>query len=393
MGIKVREKVKGSGVWWVFVNHDSDRSSTLVGSLKAANRTKEDLEHKLALGLELFPEKNHAPMVPTFASYYEKFERTCLKSSCRESTVDRYNMDFRLYLKPKFGALPLNQITREKIKELTTELLEKGRARNSIRNTAAILRLVLNQAIEDGLLVSNPAMRLAKFFKQARAARKIDFLTAEEVPLFLEQARIRDEKKKRGDPEYYPSFLCAVHTGMRAGELAGLQWPDIDWNGKFIVVCRSVKEGKVNPTKTDKIRRIDMSDDLAEELKAFRRRQLAEAMRQGRNEIPEWVFASGEGTPLDIHNVSKREFPKCLEKAGLRRIRFHEARHTFASLLLQNGESPQYVKEQLGHSSIKITGDTYGHLIPGSNRQAVNRLPSLTRKPAGRETIREEQRG
>jgi integrase len=62
---------------------------------------------------------------------------------------------------------------------------------------------------------------------------------------------------------------------------------------------------------------------------------------------------------------------------GLRRIRFHECRHTYASLLLQNGESPTYVKEQLGHSSIKITVDIYGHLVPGANRQAVNRLPSL----------------
>jgi len=78
-----------------------------------------------------------------------------------------------------------------------------------------------------------------------------------------------------------------------------------------------------------------------------------------------------------MKNLKKRHFPKCLQKAGLRRIRFHECRHTFASLLIQNGESLAYVKEQLGHSSIKITVDTYGHLVPGANRQAVNRLPSL----------------
>jgi len=140
----------------------------------------------------------------------------------------------------------------------------------------------------------------------------------------------------------------------------------------------------------DKVRRIDLSDDLAEELKTYRRRQLEEAMLAGRNELPEWVFPSGEGTPFDLHNVSKREFPKCLEKSKLRRIRFHDLRHTFASLQIQNGESLAYVKEQLGHSSIKITVDVYGHLVPGANRQAVNRLPSLNTKPAEKQERTDE---
>ena len=80
---------------------------------------------------------------------------------------------------------------------------------------------------------------------------------------------------------------------------------------------------------------------------------------------------------MDPYNLKDRYFYKCLEKAGPRRIRFHDLRHTFATLLLQNGESLAYVKDQLGHSSIRTTVDTYGHLVPGANRQAVNKLPSL----------------
>jgi integrase len=120
-----------------------------------------------------------------------------------------------------------------------------------------------------------------------------------------------------------------------------------------------------------------MSDDLAAELAAYRRRRLEEAMSAGTNEIPAWVFAPGEWTPIDMHNVSRREFPNCLAKAQLRTIRFHDL-HTLASLLIQNSESLAYVKEQLGHSSIKITVDIYGRLVPGANRQAANRLPSLS---------------
>ena len=167
---------------------------------------------------------------------------------------------------------------------------------------------------------------------------------------------------------------------MRAGELAGLQWGDIDWNGKFMMVRRSIgKNRKVYPTKTNKVRRVDMSDDLLGELGAFRRRRLAEALQMGSNEIPEWVFGSTNGSALDMHNVERREFEKCLQDAKLRKIRPHDLRHTFGSLLIQNGEPLAYVKEQMGHSSIKVTVDIYGHLVPGANRQAMNRLPSLSR--------------
>jgi integrase len=97
------------------------------------------------------------------------------------------------------------------------------------------------------------------------------------------------------------------------------------------------------------------------------------------------VFCNREGNPEEIHNLKNRYFFRCLTKAGLRHIRFHDLRHTFASLLIQNGESLAYVKDQLGHSSIKMTVDVYGHLVPGANRQAVNRLPSL--RTAGQETV------
>jgi integrase len=93
-------------------------------------------------------------------------------------------------------------------------------------------------------------------------------------------------------------------------------------------------------------------------------------LKDGKN-IAEWAFASGEGTPIDMHNVEKRELEKCLAAAKLRRIRFHDLRHTTASLLIQNGAPLAYVKDQLGHSSIKITVDIYGHWVPGANRQEM----------------------
>jgi integrase len=377
MGVKIREKVKGSGVWWVFVNHDGERSSILIGSQRAANRAKEDLEHKLALGLPILPERIEEPKL-TLEAYYRKFERTYLKTACRESTAERYDGCFRIHILPKFGSLSLPEVTREGVKELVADLVEKKLAKPTIRIITANLCTVLSHAIEDKLITYNPATKLSRFYKQAPIRHEmIEPLTTGEVEKFLATARQHDSQKRYKDiPDYFPLFLCAIHTGMRAGELAGLQWSDIDWNGKFLVVRRSIdKKGNVHPTKTGKIHRIDMSDALAAELVDLRRRRKEEYLGRGKNEIPDWTFCNSDGGLIDIQNLKNRHFFKCLEKAKLHRIRFHDLRHTFASLLLQNGESPVYVKEQLGHSSIKMTVDIYGHLIPGANRQAVNRLP------------------
>ncbi len=106
-----------------------------------------------------------------------------------------------------------------------------------------------------------------------------------------------------------------------------------------------------------------------------------EAMRKGTNEISQWVFASPRGSFLDMNNVKQRYFKRVLRKAGLRDIRFHDLRHTFASQLLCNGANILYVSQQLGHANPQITMTIYSHWIPNDNqREAMNRLPSLNRR-------------
>jgi integrase len=206
--------------------------------------------------------------------------------------------------------------------------------------------------------------------------KEIEPLTEAEGIKFLEAVR-------QHSPQHFALFLCAIHTGLRSGELAGLQWGDLDENGKFLVVRRGIVRGKINLTKSGEVRKVDVSDSLLAALLELRRNRKEALLAQGKNELPatNWIFENEDGGFQDMKNLKKRHFEKCLQKAGLRRIRFHECRHTFESLLIQNGESLTYVKEQLGHSSIKITVDVYGHLVPGANRQAVNRLPFLGLPP------------
>lgn len=164
--------------------------------------------------------------------------------------------------------------------------------------------------------------------------------------------------------------------------MLGLQWGDVDFHGRFIEVRRNRVAGRTTTPKNGKTRRVDMSAQLTQGLRELLTARKAETLRKGWKHMPEWVFCNEEGKPLDGDNLRRRVFYKILAKAGLRRIRLHDLRHTFASLLIQNGESLAYIRDQLGHSSIQVTVDTYGHLIPGANRQAVDRLDDdTTRTP------------
>jgi integrase len=373
MGVKIREKIKGSGQWWVFINHGSRRKSKLVGSKKAAEKVQEIIAARLKLGEPIEDEsKNQALEAPTLDAYFERFKKI-LEGSVRESTRDCYEGRYNNGIRPELGGLYLDKITRERVEEFTSSLVGKGLAKDTIRLTLATLRKILNKALRARLIADNPATRLGEFYRQAPTRHKeIEPLTEAEVIKFLEAVR-------QHSPQHFALFLCAVHSGLRSGELAGLQWGDFDENGKFLTVRRGIVRGKINPTKSGKIRKVDVSDALLAALLDLRRTRKELLLAEGKNELPStnWIFQNEDGGFPDMKNLKDRHFHKCLQKAGLRRIRFHDLRHTFASLLIQNGEPLTYVKEQLGHSSIKITVDVYGHLVPGANRQAVNRLPSL----------------
>jgi integrase len=209
-------------------------------------------------------------------------------------------------------------------------------------------------------------------------------------------------------------ILTAVRTGVRMGELFGLQWGDCDFNSRFLEIRRNITRGRIETPKSGQLRRVDMSKQLSEALQELRRRrkllyfnvrseaeklrntgtdeaeipsivgrqfthsvQFVRSVLQDDGEIPAWVFIGEEGQPHEQNNFRNRVFAGVLTKAGIRQVRFHSLRHTFASLLLQQGESVTYVKEQMGHHSIQVTVDIYGHLIPGGNKQAVDQLDDV----------------
>jgi len=374
VGVTVREKIKGSGVWWVFVNHKRQRTSIKVGRRRAALKVGETIQAQLKLGF--FPMQQEK--APTLQIWYQRFEKTYLASAVSASTADSYKYNFKNHVLPALGSKPLDQITRADMEVFVASLVvHKKLAKDTIATIVKELRKVLNHAREHRIISENPAAGLGKLYSQAPTRHEnIEPLNREEVPLFLKATQTYS-------PEHYVLFLAALHSGLRQGELMGMQWPDIDWNGKFILVKRGIDRvhSMVVPTKNKKIRRVDLSDELLAELALLRKKRKEEWLSKGKNEIPEWVFCNQKGGWLDASNVVNRHFHKCLEKAGLRRLRFHDLRHTYASLLLTDGAPIAYVSEQLGHSSIELTVKRYGHLTPGANRAFINNLPGRKSAP------------
>jgi len=378
VGVKIREKIRGSNEWWVFINYNGKRTSKKVGSKKAALEVAETIQAQLKLNFPVFPKQQEKPAVPILQIWYQRFEQTYLSSAVSASTADSYKYNFKNHILPALGSKPLDQITRADMEVFVASLVvHKKLAKDTIATIVKELRKVLNHAREHKIISENPAAGLGKLYSQAPTRHEnIEPLNREEVPLFLKATQTYS-------PEHYVLFLAALHSGLRQGELMGMQWPDIDWNGNFILVKRSIDRVHriIVPTKNKKIRRVDLSDELLVELALLRKQRKEEWLSKGKNEIPEWVFCNQRGSWLDASNVVNRHFLKCLERAALRRLRFHDLRHTYASLLLTDGAPIAYVSEQMGHSSIELTVKRYGHLIPGANRSFVNNLPGRESAP------------
>jgi integrase len=198
-------------------------------------------------------------------------------------------------------------------------------------------------------------------------------------PFTRDEARVVLAAAQKQFPEWHPFIFCGLRTGMRVGELLGLQWGDVDWRGRFLRVERNVVRGNLTTPKNHQQRRVDMSAQLRAVLRLWRRHQRAVWLKRGEPR-PDWIFSSASSTPLDISNVSKA-FGLILDKAELHRRGLHQMRHTFASLLINAGEPVTYVSRQLGHRDSSIRLRVYARRLPEAHRERASTDSTTRNQP------------
>jgi integrase len=301
----------------------------------------------------------------TLGAYLDRWLADSLRGTVRASTCERHEINVRVHINPSLGNVRLKGLTPAHVRGLHREKLDSGLASATVRKIHSTLHKALSQAVSDGLIPRNAADVKAP----RPAPKEMRPLSEGEACTFLDVARTSGDR-------FEPLYVLAITTGLRRGELLGLRWEDVDLERGTLRVGRSLvrEEGRhtVGETKTRRGRRqVNLTPRTVNALKAHRKRQLEERMRLAETYKDHGlVFSTSIGTPVNPENLVNRSFKPLLEKAGLPKIRFHNLRHTCATLLLGRGVHPKFVQELLGHATIAITLDTYSHYLPSMGDQA-----------------------
>jgi integrase len=297
--------------------------------------------------------------------YLERWLADSVLDTVRPTTYERYEQIVRIHVRPALEGVKLKNLTPAHVRGLYREKLQAGLSPRTVQYIHVTLHKALKQAVQDGLIPRN-ATEAVKAPQVRR--QEISPLSAEQVKVLLETAC--------GD-RLEALFVLAIHTGLRQGELLGLKWEDVDLESGTVRVRRTLATTKSGPMltapKTKGSRRsVKLTQGASDALRSHLTRQLQEIDRVGslwrENGL---VFASETGEPLDRRYLTSRRFKVLLKSAGLPAIRFHDLRHTCATLLLTKNVNPKIVSEMLGHATIAITLDTYSHVLPNMRDQAA----------------------
>jgi len=263
----------------------------------------------------------------------------------------------RNHLIPEFGTMRLSAIQPRDVRSWIAEASRQGVAPNTIRAIASTLGRIVKTAVRDGLIGRSPCDGVE--MPRAGVAPEMRFLTAAEVVRLAEAI----------DRRYRAAIYLAAYSGLRWGELAALRPERLDLDRGFVEVRESLADvsGQLltQPPKSGRARSVSMPGFVCDVLKAHAA-EFADARH---------VFTSPSGGPLRRSNWYRRQFKPAVSAAGLDpRFRFHDLRHTCAALAIAQGAHPKAVQERLGHSTVRLTLDCYGHLLPGLDERLCDDL-------------------
>ncbi len=354
------------GRWAASLSIGKGKRKHFLGRTRAEVAAKlVDAQKKLMEGLPVVDERQ------TTSQFLQDWLKAS-KDRLRPRTWTRYDELIRLYVTPEIGSTRIARLSPQQLNKVYTKAREKGRSSSTVHQVHAVLHKALRQATAWGATARN----VADFVDVPQVQRQeMKALTPEQARKLLEAAK---------GNRFEALFVLAVMTGMRQGELLGLRWQDVDLDAGTIRVRQTAQrvkgEGLVfGPPKTEKSRRrIEVSETVVAALRRHRTKQVAERLKLGGHyEDRDLVFANECGKPLEVSNLTNRYFRPLLEKAGLPRVRFHDLRHTAATLMLAARQDVKVVSEMLGHSQTAFTMDRYQHVSESMQRQASRAVEAL----------------
>lgn len=300
----------------------------------------------------------------TVENYLTRWLEEVARPRVRPGTYRGYEQLVRVHLIPALGRKRLDRLTPADVQSLLNAKVEAGLSPRTVQYMHAVLRSALKQAHRWSMVPRN----VAALVDSPKVEREeIQPFGSNEVRALLDAVA--------GD-RLEALYTVAVTMGLRQGEALGLQWDDVDLEAGTLSVRRQLLRSggrlELKPLKTARARRtLTMPQVVIASLIEHRRRQIAAGV------VPAgYVFAATTGSPLDARNVV-RMFKAVLRRASLPDRRFHDLRHSAASLLLVQGVAPKVVQGILGHSQIGVTMDTYSHLVPELHRDAADRIDAL----------------
>ncbi len=303
----------------------------------------------------------------TLGDYLDRWLNDSVKDSVKQRTFENYSYLVHKHLAPELGRIKLKALTPAHVQGLYRSKLDSGLSTSTVRLMHNTLYKALKQAVRWSLVPRN----VAEIVQAPRPKKKeIRPLTPEQARTLLEAAR--------GD-RLEALYVLAVTAGLRRGELLGLRWQDVDLERGSLQVRQQLTRTKdglsFTSPKGGKSRSVRLTQNAIKVLRSHRKRQLEEKLRlAGLWRDTGLVFTSTTGTPVDVRSLAGRSFGPLLERAGLPRIRFHDLRHTFATVLLSRGTHPKVVQEMLGHANVSQTMDTYSHVLPDMQDVAVSAM-------------------
>ena len=298
------------------------------------------------------------------SEYLTRYMEDVGKHNLRPKTIEVYSYLIRLHIIPSIGHLRLVHLRPDHLQTLYSQKLESGLSKRTVQFIHSILHKTLDQAMKWGLVPRNVSDLVEAPSPKRRPPTIFD---SNQVNTFLNSVK---------EHRYYPIYVLAIYCGFREGEVLGIHFEDIDLEKGMINVRHAVQALKggivITEPKTESSRRSVTVPEFALDVLKKHLEQLEN--NQG------LIFSTSTGKPISPRNLI-RHFKKALATAGLPEIRFHDLRHTSATLLLSAGVHPKVVQERLGHSQISLTLDTYSHVLPTLQEDAAEKINGILSHP------------